>query len=42
LRDLNRRQQTVDYNTLLQQYNTVETERERQEREEREDEDFIK
>ncbi|XP_017120102.1 splicing factor YJU2 isoform X2 [Drosophila elegans] len=42
LRDLNRRQQTVDYTTLLQQYNTVETERERQEREEREDEDFIK
>ncbi|XP_017078570.1 splicing factor YJU2 [Drosophila eugracilis] len=42
LRDLNRRQQTVDYNTLLQQYNTVETERERLEREEREDEDFIK
>ncbi|XP_016985325.1 splicing factor YJU2 [Drosophila rhopaloa] len=42
LRDLNRRQQTVDYTTLLQQYNTVETERERMEREEREDEDFIK
>ncbi|XP_017049285.1 LOW QUALITY PROTEIN: splicing factor YJU2 [Drosophila ficusphila] len=42
LRDLNRRQQTVDYTTLLQQYNTVETERERLEREEREDEDFIK
>ncbi|XP_017010207.2 splicing factor YJU2 [Drosophila takahashii] len=42
LRDLNRRQQTVDYNTLLQQYNTVETERERLEREEREDEEFIK
>ncbi|KAH8348152.1 hypothetical protein KR084_004833, partial [Drosophila pseudotakahashii] len=42
LRDLNRRQQTVDYNNLLQQYNTVETERERLEREEREDEEFIK
>nr|XP_016929515.1 splicing factor YJU2 [Drosophila suzukii] len=42
LRDLNRRQQTVDYTTLLQQYNTVETERERLEREEREDEEFIK
>ncbi|KAH8350208.1 hypothetical protein KR067_006352, partial [Drosophila pandora] len=42
LRDLNRRQQTVDYSTMLQQYNTVETERERLEREEREDEEFIK
>jgi len=42
LRDLNRRQQTVDYTTLLQQYNAVETERERLEREEREDEEFIK
>ncbi|XP_020798308.1 coiled-coil domain-containing protein 94 [Drosophila serrata] len=42
LRDLNRRQQTVDYTTMLQQYNTGETERERQEREEREDEEFIK
>ncbi|XP_022227620.2 splicing factor YJU2 [Drosophila obscura] len=42
LRDLNRRQQTVDYTTMLQQYNTGETERERLEREEREDEEFIK
>ncbi|BFG06428.1 splicing factor YJU2 [Drosophila madeirensis] len=42
LRDLNRRQQTVDYSTMLQQYNTGETERERLEREEREDEEFIK
>ncbi|XP_068146355.1 splicing factor YJU2 [Drosophila tropicalis] len=42
LRDLNRRQQTVDYSTMLQQYNTTETERERLEREEREDEEFIK
>ncbi|KAH8401877.1 hypothetical protein KR009_008417, partial [Drosophila setifemur] len=42
LRDLNRRQQTVDYTTMLQQYNTGETERERAEREEREDEEFIK
>ncbi|KAM8713145.1 hypothetical protein ACLKA7_013457 [Drosophila subpalustris] len=42
LRDLNRRQQTVDYTTMLEQYNTGETERERQEREEREDEAFVK
>ncbi|KAH8277704.1 hypothetical protein KR018_003745 [Drosophila ironensis] len=42
LRDLNRRQHTVDYSTMLQQYNAVETERERLEREEREDEEFIK
>ncbi|KAH8321398.1 hypothetical protein KR074_003922 [Drosophila pseudoananassae] len=42
LRDLNRRQQAVDYSTMLEQYNTVETERERLEREEREDEEFIK
>ncbi|XP_034475753.1 splicing factor YJU2 [Drosophila innubila] len=42
LRDLNRRQQTVDYTTMLEQYNTVETERERLEREEREDEAFVK
>ncbi|EDW60342.1 splicing factor YJU2 [Drosophila virilis] len=42
LRDLNRRQQTVDYTTMLEQYNPAETERERQEREEREDEEFVK
>ncbi|XP_017147001.1 splicing factor YJU2 [Drosophila miranda] len=42
LRDLNRRQQAVDYTTMLQQYNTGETERERLEREEREDEELIK
>lgn len=42
LRDLNRRQQSVDYETMLQQYNTGETEKERQERQEREDEEFIK
>lgn len=42
LRDLNRRQQTVDYTTMLEQYNTGETERERLEREEREDEAFVK
>ncbi|XP_023168681.1 splicing factor YJU2 [Drosophila hydei] len=42
LRDLNRRQQTVDYTTMLEQYNPAETERERAEREEREDEAFVK
>ncbi|XP_055901790.1 splicing factor YJU2 [Eupeodes corollae] len=42
LRDLNRRQQSVDYETMLQQYNTMETEKERLERQEREDEEFIK
>ncbi|XP_037826352.1 splicing factor YJU2 [Lucilia sericata] len=42
LRDLNRRQQTVDYDTMLQQYNTKETERERLERQEREDEEYVK
>ncbi|EDV98241.1 splicing factor YJU2 [Drosophila grimshawi] len=42
LRDLNRRQQTVDYSTMLEQYNPAETERERLEREEREDEAFVK
>ncbi|KAH8405216.1 hypothetical protein KR222_011139, partial [Zaprionus bogoriensis] len=42
LRDLNRRQQTVDYSTMLEQYSSVETERERLEREEREDEAFVK
>ncbi|XP_034107537.1 splicing factor YJU2 [Drosophila albomicans] len=42
LRDLNRRQQTVDYSTMLEQYNPAETERERLDREEREDEAFVK
>ncbi|XP_073813932.1 splicing factor YJU2 [Musca autumnalis] len=42
LRDLNRRQETVDYETMLQQYNTKETERERLERQEREDEEYVK
>lgn len=42
LRDLNRRQQTVDYTTMLEQYNPAETEREREEREQREDEAFVK
>ncbi|KAH8384768.1 hypothetical protein KR093_007888, partial [Drosophila rubida] len=42
LRDLNRRQQTVDYTTMLEQYNPAETERERLDREEREDEAFVK
>lgn len=42
LRDLNRRQQAVDYEGLLKQYDTTETEFQRIEREKREDEDFIK
>ncbi|TDG50921.1 hypothetical protein AWZ03_002576 [Drosophila navojoa] len=42
LRDLNRRQQTVDYTTMLEQFNPAETEREREEREQREDEAFVK
>lgn len=42
LKDLNRRQQRVDYDTLLEQFNTTETEREREERLERMDEEFIK
>uniref|UniRef100_A0A1L8DBY8 Splicing factor YJU2 n=1 Tax=Nyssomyia neivai TaxID=330878 RepID=A0A1L8DBY8_9DIPT len=42
LRDLNRRQQTVDYDQMLQQYDTTETAREREERLERLDEEYIK
>ena len=42
LKDLNRRQQRVDYDTMLQQYNTMETEREREERLQKQDEDYIK
>ncbi|KAM7344909.1 splicing factor YJU2 [Cochliomyia hominivorax] len=42
LRDLNRRQQTVDYDKMLQQYNTIETEIERLQRQEREDEEYVK
>lgn len=42
LKDLNRRQQSVDYETMLQQFNTSESEREREERLQRQDEEFIK
>lgn len=42
LRDLNRRQQSVDYDTMLQQFDTTETEREREERLQRQDEEYIK
>lgn len=42
LKDLNRRQQTVDYDEMLMQYNTEETEREREERLQQMDEDYIK
>lgn len=42
LKDLNRRQQTVDYDEMLQQFNTEESDREREERLQRMDEEFIK
>ena len=42
LKDLNRRQHSVDYESMLSQYNTQETEREREERLQQLDEDFIK
>uniref|UniRef100_A0A8D8JZ92 Splicing factor YJU2 n=1 Tax=Culex pipiens TaxID=7175 RepID=A0A8D8JZ92_CULPI len=42
LRDLNRRQQDVDYDTMLQQYDPSESIREREERLERQDEEYIK
>lgn len=42
LKDLNRRQQTVDYEQMLQQYDTAETAREREERLARLDEEYIK
>ncbi|XP_053681144.1 splicing factor YJU2 [Anopheles nili] len=42
LRDLNRRQQDIDYDTMLQQFDSTESIREREERLERQDEEFIK
>lgn len=42
LRDLNRRQQDVDYDRMLQQYDPTESIREREERLERLDEEYIK
>uniref|UniRef100_A0A182QYJ2 Splicing factor YJU2 n=1 Tax=Anopheles farauti TaxID=69004 RepID=A0A182QYJ2_9DIPT len=42
LRDLNRRQQDVDYDSMLQQYDRSESIREREERLERQDEEYIK
>ncbi|XP_014089552.2 splicing factor YJU2 [Bactrocera oleae] len=42
LRDLNRRHHNVDYESMLQQYNTTESEQERLQREEREDEELVK
>ncbi|XP_058066846.1 splicing factor YJU2 [Anopheles bellator] len=42
LRDLNRRQQDIDYDSMLQQYDRTESIREREERMERQDEEFIK
>ncbi|XP_052889232.1 splicing factor YJU2 [Anopheles moucheti] len=42
LRDLNRRQQDIDYDSMLQQFDRTESIREREERQERQDEEFIK
>ncbi|GAB0098586.1 Splicing factor YJU2 [Sergentomyia squamirostris] len=42
LKDLNRRQQSVDYEQMLQQFDTTETAREREERLARLDEEYIK
>ncbi|XP_052860439.1 splicing factor YJU2 [Anopheles cruzii] len=42
LRDLNRRQQDIDYDSMLLQYDRTESIREREERMERQDEEFIK
>uniref|UniRef100_A0A182MS31 Splicing factor YJU2 n=1 Tax=Anopheles culicifacies TaxID=139723 RepID=A0A182MS31_9DIPT len=42
LRDLNRRQQDIDYDSMLQQFDRSESIREREERQERQDEEFIK
>uniref|UniRef100_A0A182MYL3 Splicing factor YJU2 n=1 Tax=Anopheles dirus TaxID=7168 RepID=A0A182MYL3_9DIPT len=42
LRDLNRRQQDIDYDSMLQQYDRSESIREREERLERQDEEYIK
>ncbi|XP_049539868.1 splicing factor YJU2 [Anopheles darlingi] len=42
LKDLNRRQQDIDYDSMLQQYDPTESIREREERMEKQDEEFIK
>lgn len=42
LKDLNRRHQNIDYDSMLQQYDTRETAREREERLQKMDEEFIK
>lgn len=42
LKDLNRRQQDIDYDSMLQQFDRTESIREREERIERQDEEFIK
>ncbi|XP_050091932.1 splicing factor YJU2 [Anopheles aquasalis] len=42
LKDLNRRQQDIDYDSMLQQFDRTESIREREERMERQDEEFIK
>lgn len=42
LRDLNKRHQNIDYESMLQQYDSRETAREREERLQKLDEDYIK
>lgn len=42
LKDLNRRQQVVDYETMLSAYDTTTSEREREERLQQLDEEYIK
>lgn len=42
LKDLNRRQQSVDFDTMLQQYDNTESVREKEERLARLDEEYIK
>lgn len=42
LKDLNRRQQVVDFDTMLSAYDTTISEREREERLQQMDEDYIK
>lgn len=42
LRDLNRRQQTIDFDSMLLQYDNTETERQKEERLAKQDEEYIK
>lgn len=42
LKDLNRRQQTIDFDQMLMQFDNTETERQKQDRLEKLDEEYIK